>query len=628
MPASMSDLAQQFEEPEPVGVVNESGREPLPWTSIFLMVTAAIICWGLSLLLPDVPPIAKAASLATWLNFGERILRGVLQAVGMLALAIAMSALFPQVGFVIERMVLRSRRSLFLTVTAIFSIVSSGLFNYIILDHMPHIQDEIAMAFQAKILASGRFYEATPSLPEFFDCEFIVADGPRWYGKYFIGQSLPLVPGVWLNAPWLVHPLLAGVAIWLTFLLGKNLFNEKVARVAVVLMAISPFRVSLFAMMLAHPVPLVMLAVFALATVKVVLDPGRTGWALVAGLAIGFAGNIRPLTALAMGAVIGLAALIAMPWRRFRWQTAAAFVFGAGVFAVVLFGYNKMLTGDPLLTPFNKWSQGDRLGFGPDIGLEYWRDEDKGHTLKKALFKDLYFNFDVLGQNLTGWGQVTLVLLFWPVVRSRWPKRTWALAAVIGSLVFVHIFHVSNGVLAGQARYWSESMPMMVLLVAIGLASVRALVPHVCRAVGLYPAVRTGRSACWLAAGLLTVWSIKIAHIPLIEQCKEQFWGQGPTIRELARRQKLDNALVFIESGHYSRHFRGGLIDMYPCGFMLNDPDLEGPVVYARDLGDDRNVELMRQYPGRSFYRVDPSEGADVQIVPISGPTRTSKTRG
>jgi hypothetical protein len=173
-------------------------------------------------------------------------------------------------------------------------------------------------------------------------------------------------------------------------------------------------------------------------------------------------------------------------------------------------------------------------------------------------------------------------------------------------------------VLAGQARYWSEAMPMMMILVAIALVSVRQVMPAVCRVLGAYPAVRTGRSACWLAAALLTLWSLPRSHLPVIDECKAEFWGQGPTVRDLARREGLNDALVFVKSGHYRTHFRKGNMDVYPCGFMLNDPDLAGPVVYARDLGDERNAELIARYPGRSVYRINPSAGEAMCFEPVA----------
>jgi hypothetical protein len=43
---------------------------------------------------------------------------------------------------------------------------------------------------------------------------------------------------------------------------------------------------------------------------------------------------------------------------------------------------------------------------------------------------------------------------------------------------------------------------------------------------------------------------------------------------------------------------------LYNDGFFLNDPFLEEPPVFARDLGD-RNRELLAHFPGYEAYRWD-----------------------
>jgi hypothetical protein len=588
-------------------------------TVAILLGLLACALWALSTFLPNAPAFARADSLYNWTIFAGRILRDSMQAAGLVIVSLAVALFSPRLGLFIERLCFRSRRATFLAVVAGWCVLSSGLFNYFVLDHMPHIQDEIAMEFQAKILATGRIAAPAPHPAEFFDCEFVLNDGAKWYGKYFVGQSLFLVPGLWVGMPWLVHPVLAGLAVLLTYWIGIELLNDRIARIAALLMAVSPFRVSLFAMMLGHPSSLILLTIFALAAIKVVKDPSRWGWALIGILSLGMAGNARPLTAVALGGVIGLLAVAFMPWRRITWKTLATTALGCALSAGLFLGYNKALTGKALLTPFNQWSKTDRLGFGPDVGLEYWRESDKGHTLQKAVTKDLYFNFDALGANLTGWGRGTLLMLAVPLLGAACWRRAWLLALCVGSLAVAHLFHVSHGVLAGQARYWSESMPMMMLLAALGVVTLGRFTKGLCNRAGIFPAGKTVRAGYWLGCTLLCLWSIPNSYQPLLSECMSQFWGQGPTVRDLAAHDGLKNALVFVRAGgHYRTHFRssGSGMDLFPCGFMLDDPDLKGSIVYARDLGDEKNAALIAQYPGRKLYRVDPKMAMMMRFVP------------
>jgi len=590
-----------------------------PWLSIVMLLITAAGLWLISTLLPpgDVQPFVRADSFDNWFIFGQRILCDTLRAVSILSVAIAVSSLIPAVGLWFERITFKSKRWKFLAVTAGLSVISSALFSYFVLQYFPHIQDEMANVFQAQVFASGRLYADTPELIDFFDWEFIVVDGPKWYSKYFFGPSLLMVPGIWFGTPWIINPILAGLAVLLTYAIGRNLLNEKIARVAAILMTISPFRISLFSMMMAHPACLLALALFTLSIIKAVKNPERIRWFLAAGISAGFAFNCRPLTTLVMGGVISLIALFTIKWKRVRWQSMAAFIVPALVFALLFLGYNKTLTGDAFLTPFNKWSPKDRLGFGPDVGLEYWMPQDRGLNLRKALLKHGYQNLDSLGSNLTGWGHVTLVLLIWPLVSSPWPKRTWGLAATAVGLSIAYLFYASASVLAGQARYISETMPMMILLVAIALALLRMKLPKACRKIGLVPAVRTGRSACWLAGLLFVLWSIPRAYQPLIDVCKHDFWGQGPNLRTIVDDADIQNALIFIETGHYRYTAKDNKFDYYGSGFALNDPQLNGSVIFARDL-KERNAELMAAYPEKKAYRFNSKDiGTDEPLVPI-----------
>jgi 4-amino-4-deoxy-L-arabinose transferase-like glycosyltransferase len=299
--------------------------------------------------------------------------------------------------------------------------------------------------------------------------EFIIADPPKWYGKYFIGQSLFLIPGVWLGMPWLMHPLLIGVCAWLTYVLGCELLNDKIARIATVLMVLSPMRLYVGGTMMGHASSMFVLLVFALAVVKLVKNPARWRWGLIAGFSLGLACNARPLTALGLAGGIGIAAMVALPWRRLDWRTVVAFCLPLALWTGVFFAYNKALTGDAFLTPFNKWSPNDRLGFGEDVGLEYTLAGDKGHSLRRGLLVDAYFNLDALGPALIGWDRITYLLLLLPIAWSRWRKVGLALSVAWILLALVHVFHVSSGVCMGQPRYWSEAMPEMLFLVAISL---------------------------------------------------------------------------------------------------------------------------------------------------------------
>lgn len=619
------EIPDQIKQNETGSLASKPQTRLTPY-SLMLPVLIAAVLWGASFLLSGEQPFVRADSLANWTAFGLRIVRDTLRAAAVLAIAAAISAAFPGIGLWIERIVLLSPRWAFLAVTAALATFTSGLASYFVFDHFPVIQDEIAMIFQAHILASGRLFAETPALPEFFDWEFIVMDGPRWYGKYFLGSSLAFVPGIWIGHPWVINPILAGVAVCLTHAIGRNLINDTVGRLAAIVMVISPFRVSLFGIMMGHPIAMVALGLFTLGLIKVVKNPNRFAWSMAAGAGLGFAVNCRPLTAGAVGAVVGILALIAMPWRRFRRQTALAFLIPIVAFAAIFLGYNKALTGDALLTPFAKFSPKDTIGFGPDVGLEYWPPDDRGHTLRKALFSNSFYNLEEVAVHLPGWGNVGLVLLIWPVFFSRWPKRVRAVAAVIFGLAFAYLFYLTHSVVAGQARYWSESMPMMAILVAVSIVGLRRHMPAICRWLDMPVPSRTGRAAVWLTMTALIIWSGPYVHKKLFSDYSYDLGGPGwpLAIRNLHLTGQIENAIVFVQANHYRNYWRDRIGDTFGYGFSLNTPDLDGRVIYARDLGE-RNAELIDQYPNRTPYRFVHGPTRDLDdYEPISIPARSN----
>jgi hypothetical protein len=63
-------------------------------------------------------------------------------------------------------------------------------------------------------------------------------------------------------------------------------------------------------------------------------------------------------------------------------------------------------------------------------------------------------------------------------------------------------------------------------------------------------------------------------------------------------RAGIHNALVFVVSNPPGEWWSYGGV------FSANSPTLNGDVVYARDLGA-KDAQLMRRYPGRSYYRLN-----------------------
>src|SRR5262245_12890905 len=163
---------------------------------------------------------------------------------------------------------------------------------------MPHVVDETAYLFQARLLASGRTHVDTPAIPEAFQfgsSPFLVDYDGHWASFYPFGQPIVLAAGELFGAAWIIPPLLGALSVLVIFLLGRGLYNWQSGLIAAALMAFSPFVLMQASSYMSHTTASVYLLVALGASW---LPRGhRVSWAGVAGLALGLLFNTRPLTA-------------------------------------------------------------------------------------------------------------------------------------------------------------------------------------------------------------------------------------------------------------------------------------------------------------------------------------------
>ncbi|HMA34079.1 MAG TPA: glycosyltransferase family 39 protein, partial [Chloroflexia bacterium] len=128
------------------------------------------------------------------------------------------------------------------------------------LEGIPHVQDDVAYLWQAKIFALGRAWVPAPPLPDFFDQGFILITDGRWFSKYPPGWPLLLVPGIWAGLPWLVNPLCAGASLALIYATGRRLFGPVAGFWAAALGLTSPFLLFMSGSYMSHPATMLAVA--------------------------------------------------------------------------------------------------------------------------------------------------------------------------------------------------------------------------------------------------------------------------------------------------------------------------------------------------------------------------------
>lgn len=97
-------------------------------------------------------------------------------------------------------------------------------------------------------------------------------------------------------------------------------------------------------------------------------------------------------------------------------------------------------------------------------------------------------------------------------------------------------------------------------------------------------------------------------------------WADTDTLPDHTLRLRADRPLTARCRALIAQDYEG--FSLYTPFLPLNSPTLDGDLVFARDLRE-RNLRLMREYPGRSYWRytpLTPVPGVVPRFVPIDAP--------
>ncbi len=491
----------------------------------------------------------------------------------------------------------------FAAAVVVAALVITGYIAYFILERMPHVQDSVAYLFQAKVFALGRLWAPLPDIIDFFRHEFIVEHAGKWFSKYPPGHSLLLALGVLVNAPWLVNPIAGALSLGLVYLIGRRLYDGPTGLLAAGLGLLSPFFLFMSGSMMAHPTALffVLLGTW---TMIVALDSNRLTLMALAGLSFGSAFLVRPWTAVVIAAGLGIFFLIHLRRRGLPRIAVMAVAFVAGwlPMAAAYLAYNWALTGFPLQTTQELWWEFDKLGFGPDQG-------PYGHYLIDGLWNTSR-NMTELLRHLYGWPwPFTLMFALAPFLTLRARPADFALLAGWLALVAGYAAWWADGIMYGP-RFYFESLGFLLLLTARGIRELSAIWPAIFRRLGgqrRWPQ-RAGPMVVCAFVGLLIAHNLAL-YMP---QQWILYHGYNYVSRKsvnAVEQAGVTNAVVFTHVGQWFEWWNYGEV------FSSNSPLLDTEVIFARDLGDVANQQLMKEYPTRKFYRLD-SQGGLAPLAP------------
>lgn len=455
----------------------------------------------------------------------------------------------------------------------------------------PHVPDEVAYYLQARYFAAGLGSLPAPAVPEAFETYLLWVVGGRWVSPFPPAWPALLAVGFVLRVPWMVNALLAGLNVVLAQGLLRQFYPRRVARLASVLLALSPWSLFLAMSWMSHTSSLTatLLAARAVARMR---RSSSAAWGLPAGAAIGWVSLTRPLESVIVAGGLGLWSLGA---RGRRLRFFPTLVFAAATLATVSLNlsYNRLVTGSATRFPVHEYMEQmfgrgtNRLGFGADRGPS-WEGADPfpGHGALDVLV-NVNLNVFQLNTELLGWAAGSLLPVAAFIVIGRLRRADRWMVFVIGSVVAVQALYWYPGGSDFGARYW--------YLCAVPLAALSArgidLVAEKAARRGTVEGLRVYAAVALLSAASLLVF------VPWRAADKyHRYRGMRPDLRTLAAVYPWHDALVAIQGEQHPD---------YASAVVYNPLDPSGPgPLFVRDRGHATRERLIEAFPARRAWIV------------------------
>ena len=483
-------------------------------------------------------------------------------------------------------------------------------------DLPPAYHDEYSYLFQAKTFLSGRLsFPSHPTAAPLFDQMHVLNEG-RFASRYFPATGAWIAPFLAIGRPYWGHWLAGALTAVLVFWTGRELGGNGVGLLAGGLTAVSPGMALFSNLLLSHHPTLVGLVLFTFAFLRMQRTK-HWGYALLSGIGLSFAMLARPMTAAGVGLPFGVwlfwwlargAGFPAGHDRPAGWKacpTVLTAVLGAPVLVglVLMFGYNRELTGSGWTTPYqvftDTYTPRHVYGFNNVIRGE------------QRLGPKVLENYDRWAENLTPplavhnvrnrliagsqWTLGIIPLLMAAVVfvfHASLLGTGWRLiAAAIVTLHAVHVPYWYVGIM--HWHYVFESGPLWLLVFA---GATQTLLT------GWIASDRPWMPLWWTGVVLASLLTTYVAFDPFWPRSRLRAGVEEVAfsrMRYAAFQTMIDRqvtrrpALVLVEPDPDDRH-----ID-----FVVNGPDLRADVLYGRFRPEDMGLhEILRLFPDRAIY--------------------------
>ena len=441
--------------------------------------------------------------------------------------------------------------------------------------------DEAAHLFQAKIFASGELSAPIPPVsdPErFFPSRHLIMEDGKWFCQYTPTHSFLMAPFVWFDLTCLLGPLEGVLSLIGIFLLVRLWTSNRMAKLTIILLLLSPFFLIMTSSYMAHNSNL-MFVTWSLYFLSLYWKSDRYICTLASGFLLGLAFTTKPFPIIVWG--LFLLIILALTGRR-GFKALLGLVLGSILPVAGFLALNLYYTGNPFMTPYQISRGGRLIGFGlnkawfPVYG-------DYNHTLWRGI-KVGVRQIAAGATTLFGWPLLSLVPLIASIGLMRKDRRILWLFLPLPAMFILLLSHSWPAVIYGPRHYFTF-LPIILFLSVLGLIFIFRVAK----------AKWGGRGSNFVFLVLAGLFGITIfLYIPEEVRFKSGAWlaiDGKPWAQETVEIP----AVVFMEASDHG----------YPnilSGLNYTSPFLDSEIIFCAHQTAEEDQEFMAAFPEREYY--------------------------
>lgn len=486
---------------------------------------------------------------------------------------------------------------------SLVAFILSAFLIYVPLEGIPHVPDDICYVWQARTFAMGQLYIPSHDIPEFFHLLFMVNDG-KWYSLFQPGWPALLSLTVPFGLEFILNPILAGVAVALVYPIGRRIFDDRITKFAMFLMALSPMHLAISATQLSHTFSLVLGQIAFLMVFKLA-EEDKIRYSLIMGIAVGWLFTTRALNSIAIMSIVSIPLLYFVYKRKIGFTKLLAIAPFAITFLLLQLAYNHAITGNSLYWPQDRYfdisepKQGcHSLGFGKKVGcpiVHPGEDFPKGFTVMDA-FGVLHKRMGTFLLTLFGW-QALFLFIGVPFLSTRYGWRKYYLLSVFLSLLVAYFFWYFHGL---WGRYYYEACFAVFLLVSAGMSQTNRYLTDKTTNSSVIVSRLAQSFIPALALGYVLFNCVFYMPTATYQILSKAFFNVDARIDKLTHKIP-EKSIIFME-------------DWYQACFIVMRPDDKEKRLCARDLGK-HNTQIMQYYPDWHYFRYNVEKD---QLTPLT----------